>query len=184
MKKSEREKLTKELQAKPNTPLVVTVLFTVIFGVISSFLIGKEASTTGKVEEFYMYVFFGMFLLTGGIVTFWYQIRRIDKQIQAILQFLPIEVKDDEPVIYTDAAIDDTKAKDEDDEEEDDDEYEDDDDDEYDDEDEEDDDEDEEEDDDEYEDDDDDDEKLDDEEDDEDEDDEEDEKDEKSSKKK
>lgn len=113
METKEKEKRLAALNEKPNNPLMLSLVLSILTGVVVCCLIAQEAAEKGTKSEFANYIFFSLLFLAAGIVLIWKQIQRIDRKLEAITDLVSDQIEE------TDEDEEDDEEDDDEDEEED-----------------------------------------------------------------
>ncbi len=76
------------IEKRPNTPLATTLIWSFVLGVLASSLIAKEAALNNRTEDMVANLIFALLFISAGVVTVWYQVRQVEKRLDAVARVL------------------------------------------------------------------------------------------------
>ncbi|HMP49919.1 MAG TPA: hypothetical protein PKD05_00020 [Candidatus Melainabacteria bacterium] len=92
------------IEKRPNTPLSTTLIWSFVLGVLASSLIAKEAALNNRTEDMVANLIFALLFISAGVVTVWYQVRQVEKRLDAVASVLS-ERAFEFPIQQIDAAV-------------------------------------------------------------------------------
>ncbi|MBI1271534.1 hypothetical protein GC174_13980 [bacterium] len=88
MSSDPRKSLLSIIEKRPNTPLSTTLIWSFVLGVLVSALIAKEAALNNRTEDMVANLIFALLFISAGVVTVWYQVRQVEKRLDAVAMLL------------------------------------------------------------------------------------------------
>jgi len=96
MSSDPRKSLLSIIEKRPNTPLATTLIWSFVLGVLASSLIAKEAALNNRSEDMVGNLIFALLFLSAGMVTVWYQVRQVEKRLDAVALVLSETATEDQ----------------------------------------------------------------------------------------